>query len=131
MSDRFPKNISKDFLRGTNKMKWAAGIVIFVLLAAIGFGLVFFLLLALNGFSESDATPAMIFYFVWMILCAFVMGVAGIFLTKLLLAKSVNSILALVISVVLLTGIGGVIDFGGLIVSTIIATEVRDYNLKN
>lgn len=93
---------------------------------AVGFGLFFFLLLALNGFSERDANPAMIFYTIWMIFFAVVSGIASFFLTKFLIAKSFNAILAVILSIIVATVIGTAIDFGGLLVSTIIASEVRE-----
>lgn len=106
-------------------MNILSGIVTFVLLIAVGFGLFFFLLLALNGFSERDANPAMVFYIIWMIIFAIVFGVVSFFLTKFLIAKAFNAILAVVLSIITATAIGTAIDFGGLLVGTIIASEVR------
>ncbi len=107
-------------------MKFAAGIITLILMIGIGIGFFFFLMLALNGFSERDANPAMIFYAVWTIFFAVVFGGASFFLTKFLIAKSFNAILAVILSIIAAVGIGFVIDFGGLIVSTIIASEVRN-----
>lgn len=106
-------------------MNILSGIVTFVLMIAVGLGWFFFLMLALNGFSERDANPAMIFYAIWMIFFAIVSSIASFFITKLLIAKAFNAILAVTISVIVATAIGAAIDFGGLIVSTIIASEVR------
>lgn len=106
-------------------MKIAAGIITLILMLGLGFGFFFFLMLALNGFSERDANPAMIFYTVWTIFFAIVLGISSFFLTKLLIAKSFNAILAVILSIIAAIAIGFVIDFGGLIVSTIIASEVR------
>ena len=107
-------------------MNIASGIITFVLLIASAVGWFFFLMLALNGFSERDANPAMIFFIVWCVLVALVLGAASFFLTKLLIAKSFNAVLALILSVVAAIAVGFVVDFGGLIASTIIASEVRD-----
>jgi hypothetical protein len=107
-------------------MKIAAGLTTFVLLLVCAIGWLFFLLLALNGFSERDAMPALIFLIVWALIFSIALGAGSFFLTKLLIAKSFNAILALVLSVVAALGVGFVADFGGLIVSTIIASEVRD-----
>jgi hypothetical protein len=107
-------------------MNIASGIITFVLLAASAVGWFFFLLLALNGFSERDANPAMIFFVVWSLICAIVLGAASFFLTRFLIGKSFNGILALVLSVVAAVGIGFVVDFGGLLASTVIASEVRN-----
>jgi hypothetical protein len=107
-------------------MKIASGIITFILMIAVGVGFSFFLLLALNGFSERDANPAMIFYAVWIIFFAIILSVGSFFLTKILIAKSFNAILAVILSVVAASAIGFVADFGGLLVSTIIASEVRN-----
>ena len=107
-------------------MNIASGIISFVLLLAVGGVLFFFLLLGLNGFSERDATPALIFYIAWAVFFALLLGAASFFLTKLLIGKAFNAILALILSVVAAVGVGFVVDFGGLLASTIIASEVRD-----
>jgi len=107
-------------------MKIASAIITFVLLAGIGFGFFFFLLLALNGFSEREATPSLIFFGVWTFVFAVGLAVGGFFLTKLLIAKSFNAILALILSIIAAVAFGFVADFGGLIISTIIASEVRE-----
>jgi hypothetical protein len=107
-------------------MNIASGIITFVLLLASAVGWFFFLMLALNGFSERDATPALVFFAVWTIFFAAVLAVASFFLTKLLIGKTFNAILALILSVVAAFAVGFVVDFGGLIASTIIASEVRD-----
>ena len=107
-------------------MKIASGIITFVLLLGAGCAFFFFLLLALNGFSEREANLAIVFYSIWILFFAVVFGVAGFFAAKFLIAKSFNAILALILSVVAAVGIGFVIDFGGLLASTIIASEVRN-----
>jgi len=107
-------------------MKMASGIISLILMLGIGIGFFFFLMLGLNGFSERDANPAMIFYIIWVIFFAFALSLGSFFLTKLLIAKSFNAILALILSVVAAVGVGFVFDFGGLLVSTIIASEVRN-----
>lgn len=107
-------------------MNIASGIITFVLLIASAVGWFFFLMLALNGFSERDATPAMIFFAVWCVFFAIALGAASFFLTKFLIGKSFNAILSLILSVIAAVAIGFVVDFGGLIAGTIIASEVRD-----
>jgi hypothetical protein len=111
-------------------MNVLAGIISFVFLIAAGVALFFFLLLALNGFSERDATPALIFYVFWATFFALAAGAGSFFLTKFLLAKSFNAVLAVTLSVVAAVAIGTIADFGGLIVSTIIASEVRNSYIK-
>jgi drug/metabolite transporter (DMT)-like permease len=111
-------------------MNIASALITFVLLALTGIGLFFGLVLALNGFSERDATPAMIFYIAWLVFFALIFSVISFFLTKFLIKKSFNAILAVILSAVVAVGIGGVIDFGGLIVSSIIASEIRNSYIK-
>ncbi|MGI9056568.1 MAG: hypothetical protein ACR2F2_12295 [Pyrinomonadaceae bacterium] len=112
-------------------MNIASGLITFVLLTLTGITLFFSLILALNGFSERDATPAMIFYIAWLVFITLLFSVAGYFLTKFLIKKSFNAILAVILSVVVAVGVGGIIDFGGLIVSSIIASEIRNSYKKN
>ena len=111
-------------------MNIASGIITFVLLVLTGIVMFFFLLMGLNGFSERDANPAMIFYIAWLVFFTLLFSIAGFFFTKFLIKKSFNAILAVILSVVVAVGIGGVIDFGGLIVSSIIASEVRNSYIK-
>lgn len=111
-------------------MNILSGIITLVLLGVIGFCSFFFLLLALNGFSERDVNASFIFYTVWVIFCTLIMATAAFFITKFLIGKSWNAILSVAISVLLTVVIGTVIDFGGLIVSTIIASEVRNSYMK-
>lgn len=111
-------------------MNILSGIVTLVLMIVVGLCLFFFLMLALNGFSERDANPAMIFYTIWMIFFAILFGIVSFFFTKFLIAKSFNAIVAVILSVIVTTGIGAAIDFGGLLVSTIIASEVRQSYIK-
>jgi uncharacterized membrane protein YGL010W len=111
-------------------MNIASGFITFVLLVLTGIGLFFGLVLALNGFSERDATPAMIFYIAWLVFFTLLFSLAGFFFTKFLIKKSFNAILAIIISVVTASGIGAGINFGGLIVSSIIASEVRNSYIK-
>lgn len=106
-------------------MNILSAIVTFVLMLAVGFGLFFFLMIALNGFSERDANPAMIFYGAWMIFFSILFAVVSFFLTKFLTAKSLNAVLAVIISVIATTVIGAVVDLGGMFAGTIIASEVR------
>lgn len=111
-------------------MKIATAIIILVSLAIIGFSSFFFLLLALNGFSERDTTASLIIHTIWVVVCAIVMSFAGYFATKFLIGKSLNAVLSMIISIVLFVGLGAIINFGGIIVSAIVASEVRQYNMK-
>ena len=111
-------------------MNIISGIVTFVLLLGTGFGLFFLLLLGLNGFSEREANVAIVFYLVWGLVFAVVFGAASFFFTKFLIAKSFNAILALILSIVVATAIGAAIDFGGLMISALIASEIRNSYIK-
>ena len=107
-------------------MKIATAVINLIILGGIGFGMFFFLLLTLNGFSERDANPAMIFYTLWVIVFSLALSVGSYFLTGFMIKKSMNAIFAMLIAIVVTGGIGLVIDFGGLIISSIIASEVRN-----
>lgn len=111
-------------------MNIASAIISFVLLALTGLAMFFFLLMALNGYSERDSTPAMIFYIAWLVFFTLILSVASYFLTKFLLKKSINGILAVSLSVILAGASGGLLNFGGLVVSGIIASEVRNSYMK-
>jgi len=111
-------------------MKTASGIITFVLLLGAGCAFFFFLLLALNGFSEREANTALVFYSIWILFFAVIFGIASFFATKFLLAKAFNAILALTLSIVVASGIGALMDFGGLIIGTLIASEIRNSYIK-
>lgn len=111
-------------------MNILSGIITLILLGIIGFCWFFFLLLALNGFSERDTTASFIFFTIWVVGCAVLMSVAAFLATKFLIGKSWNSFLSIAISVLLTVIVGTAIDFGGLIISSIIASEVRNSYIK-
>jgi hypothetical protein len=111
-------------------MKIASALLTLIALAALGFGLFFALILALNGFSERDAAPAMIFYIVWLVFFTIALSAGSYFLTGLFLKKSFNAFLALILSLVLSGIVGLFVHFGGLFASTIIASEVRNSYMK-
>lgn len=106
-------------------MKIASVVFTFVLLACFGIGMFFGLILALNGFSERDAGPALIFYIAWLAFFTMVFSAGSFFLTKLLLKKSYNAILALLISICVNIGAGLIVDFLGLIAGAVLASEIR------
>ncbi len=92
----------------------------------IGAILLFFLLLALNGFSEKQATPAIILYVIWALIFSILAASLSVWtLIFLVNKKSFNSLLAGLISVGVFTIIGVAINFAGLIISTILASELR------
>lgn len=111
-------------------MNILSAVVTLILMLAVGLGVFFFLLLALNGFAERDANPAMTFYTVWMIFFAIIFAVVSFFFTKFLIAKSFNAILAVILSIFVATGIGTVIDFGGMFISAMVASQIRQSYIK-
>ena len=111
-------------------MKTASAIITFVLMGAGSVVLFFFLLLGLNSFSERDTNAAIIFYVVWLLFFAAAVSTGALFLTKFLIAKSFNAILAVTLSVTAAIAVGLVCDFGGLLASTIIASEMRNSRIK-
>lgn len=111
-------------------MNILSGIVTFVLLLGTGCGLFFFLLLALNGFSEREANVAIGFFCIWILFFSIALGIASFFATKFLIAKSFNAILAVLLSIIVATGIGAAIDFGGLFISAIISSAIRESYIK-
>ncbi len=88
--------------------------------AACGF---FMLLLGLNGFSESQAAPGIIFYIIFGIASAAGVGAGSVYLAKRLVEKSsLGSFGASAIAI-----LGGVILFGGFIVAILLATIMHEW----
>jgi predicted transporter len=89
-------------------------IIVFILnaliqLAVAAFGL-FMLLVGLNGFSERQATPGLLFYMILSALSAFLVGAASAFAARWLTAKfSLGKFAAAAIAVPLFAVTGAVI----------------------
>ena len=93
-------------------MSVIAFILTALILGAAAFLGFFMLLMGLNGFSESDAQPGIIFYIVAAILDGLIMSSLAAFVTiQLVKKKSLNSIGAAAISTVSFSVIGGAILF--------------------
>lgn len=107
-------------------MNILSAIITLILMGVFGFGWYFFLMLALNGFSERDVNGAIIFFIVWTIIFAILLSAGSFFLTRFLINKAFNVVLAVILSVVAAGAVGLATGFGGLIISTIIASEVRE-----
>ena len=93
--------------------------------AACGF---FMLLLGLNGFSESQAAPGIIFYIIFGIASAAGVGAGSVYLAKRLVEKSsLGSFGASAIAILGGAVVGGVILFGGFIVAILLATIMHEW----
>src|SRR5689334_23529052 len=83
----------------------------------------FFLLLGLNGFSERQATPSIIFYIATCVLSALALGGASAFTAKRLAAKqSLGKIGGSLLSVIIFAVVGIVVLVVIFFVSVFIAT---------
>lgn len=91
--------------------------------AAVGF---FMLLLGLNGFSERQANPALLFYIVLGVGSAVGLGVASALAAKWLTQrKSMSTLGASAIAVPTFAVVGVLILFGGIFVGALIASAMR------
>lgn len=94
---------------------------------AVSVFLLFFLMLGLNGFSERDANYAFLFFIIGAIVVAVLAGILGIVLLKILIKKSFRSVSASIISILIFSILGIIINialwFGGLIIAEIVRTS--------
>ena len=111
-------------------MKIVSAIITFILLAASGVLSFFLLLLGLNGFSESDAAPAIYLFIGIAVFSTIVLSIGSYFLTNYLIKKSFNAILAVIISIVAAVAVGLLVDFGAVFGSAILASEIRQSHTK-
>ena len=107
-------------------------IIVFVITAlvqlAVAVVIFFMLLLGLNGFSEQDATPSLIFFIALSVACALGLGGAGAFAAKRIAAKkSLGVAAASAISVFGFSVLGAVILVGGFFAALFIATVMHDW----
>lgn len=109
----------------------AAKIITFLLIGGANLAvcviLFFFLMLGLNGFSERDAIYAFVFFIIGALLVTILSGILGILLLRLLIKKKLSSILASIISVLVFSTLGAVINFalvfGGVIIADLVRTS--------
>ncbi|HSK70771.1 MAG TPA: hypothetical protein VK892_03680 [Pyrinomonadaceae bacterium] len=81
----------------------------------IGIILFFFLIIALNGYSESQATPGLILFIVWILFFSLAAAVFSFFtVTFLTKKKSFSPFAAAVFSTIGFVFIGGILDFIGI-----------------
>jgi hypothetical protein len=105
-------------------MNFLAGIISTILGLIIGAVLGFFLLIALNGFSGKAADYAIYTYIGWVIIFSLIIGAISFFGTGLLVKKSFNTILSVIIPIIvsIVLSFGG--NFLGMIISAIVAQEM-------
>lgn len=107
-------------------MKIAAFLITALINVGVGVVLFFFLLLALNGFSESQATPGLILYIIWVLIASVGAAVLSIWLTNYLATKkSLNGIVAALISILIFIVIGTGSSFLALIISAVLVDAMR------
>lgn len=85
--------------------------------ANLGIGIVLFFLLivALNGYSESQATPGLILFIIWILIFSLIMAILSFFMVGYFGKKSMNKFAAMIISVVVFSLAGAVVDFVGML----------------
>jgi hypothetical protein len=91
-----------------------------------GVFLVFFLLLGMNGFSEQQAQPGLIFFIVWVLLASLITAILSVVATNFFTArKSMNFWLAALLSAFIFVVAGMVLSVVGWFVSLFITTAMR------
>ena len=105
-------------------MNYLSGIISIVLSLAIAVIVGFFLLIALNGFSGRAADFAIYTYIALVIIISIIVGIISFFGTNLLIKKSFNQVLSVIIPIIIsvILSVGG--NFLGMIVSAIVAQEM-------
>ncbi len=107
-------------------MKIAAFLITGLVNGTIGGVLFFFLLLGLNGFSEQQATPGLILYIAWVLIASIIMAILSLWLTNYLTTKkSVNNIVAGLISIGIFIVVGTVSTLAALFGSVLIVSVMR------
>lgn len=105
-------------------MNILSGIITLILSVALAVVCLFFLLLALNGFVGKAGEYAIYFYIGWALLFSIIFAATGFFGTNLLLKKSFNTALSVIIPVLVSSILAGGTHFLGIIISTIVAQEI-------
>ena len=101
---------------------------LFTALINIGVGIVLFfmLILGLNGFSEQQAMPGLILFFVWVLATALLTGIlsikaAGFFNVK----KSLGAFLSALLAVLIFSATGAAMSFVGLFAAVFLVSALR------
>lgn len=85
-----------------------------------------FLLIALNGFSESQAMPGLIFYVVWTLLASMLAAALSVLAAKYLIGKkSFRPLGAIAITSPIFIIVGGAASFIGLFAAVILIEALR------
>ena len=98
------------------------------LLLNIGLGFVFFffLIIGLNGFSESQAAPGLIFYIVWAVFFSSLSAGLSVVAAKYLInKKSLSPVAAAAICAPIFIVVGGVLIFLGIFIAAILVSALR------
>ena len=107
-------------------MKITALLMTAILNGIIGAALLFFLLMAMNGFSERQATPALILFIVWVGVTLIVTGVLSFLTTKYLInKKSLSAAVSMLIAVVIFVVFGGVLNAAGFFGAILLGAALR------
>lgn len=91
----------------------------------IGIVLFFFLIIALNGYSESQATPGLILFIVWILIFSLIMAILSFFMVGYFGKKSMNKLAAMILSVVVFSLAGTVVDFVGMLAAVGLIEALR------
>ena len=94
----------------------------------LGVGVFFFLflLLGMNGFSEKQATPGLIFFIVWVLLVSLIAAIASVVATNYFTAqKSMNFWLAAFLSTFIFVVVGAIASVVGWFASLFITSALR------
>lgn len=92
----------------------------------VGVFLFFFLLLGLNGFSEKQAEPGLIFFIVWVLLVALTTAILSVVGTNYFAAqKSMNFWLAAFLSAFIFVVVGAALSVVGWFASLFITSAMR------
>lgn len=107
-------------------------IIVFIITAAIQLGVAaitfFMLLLGLNGFSESESTPGLIFFIALGFISVVGLGGASAFAARWLVEKkSFGNFGAAAASIVGFSILGTVVLFAGFLVAVLLATFLREW----
>ena len=109
-------------------MRVAVFIVTALIQAAAAAAIFFMLIIGLNGFSEDDAKPSLIFFIALSAACALGLSGAGAFAAKRLAEKkSFGGVAASAIATFLFSSLGVVVLVGGFFVALAIASVMHDW----
>jgi hypothetical protein len=101
-------------------------LITFLINLGIGVFLFFFLLLGMNGFSEKQAEPGLIFFIVWVLLASLITAILSVISTNYFTTqKSMNFWLAALLSTFIFVVIGAGLSVVGWFASLFITSAIR------